>query len=64
MGCGVVGQRDAEVKVNPVLYRQAEQMSLLYGSWVTLGASSLFSCLCMVSIIESKPKSQQLSARM
>lgn len=55
MGCGFVQQRAAEVKVNPVLHRQAEQMSLLYGFWDTLGASSLFSCLCMVSSTGSKP---------
>lgn len=42
IGCGFVQQRAAEVKVNPVLHRQAEQMSLLYGFWDTLGAGSLF----------------------
>lgn len=60
---GLVPQRAAEVKVNPVLHKQAEQKSLLYGFWDTLGESSLFACLCIVSSTGSKPKPLQLSER-
>lgn len=46
IGCAFVQQSAAEVKVNPVLHRQAEQMSLLYASG-TLWVQVLFFHVCV-----------------